>query len=76
MSNLFYEQLEKESKNITLENIARLCKSSEYCSNKCPLYDDAVNVGTCLFNYDPCDWDIKRIKEAIRKEKNNGNAIL
>lgn len=71
MGNLFYEQLEKESEeNTIIEDIKRLCKSSEYCSNKCPLYDDEkINVGTCLFNYDPCDWDIKRIKEAIRKEK-------
>ena len=52
-----------------LDDVSRLCKSSEYCSNKCPLYDDVVNVGVCLFNYDPCDWDVKKIKDAMRKDK-------
>lgn len=37
-------------------------------------YDDDISVGTCLFDYPPCDWDFKRIKEAIeRKMKNDNN---
>lgn len=70
MGNLFYEQLQKQSESdtkIELKDISNLCKEQDICSNKCPFYDDEINVGACFFEYEPSRWDIKRIIEGIER---------
>ena len=54
---------------IILQMINEICCEQDYCSNKCPFYDDDVNVGTCLFSYDACDWDLERIEKTIDDTK-------
>lgn len=48
---------------ITLQIIQKLCCETDKCE-MCPFYDNEV-AGVCLFSYDPCDWDIKRIEKAF-----------
>lgn len=48
---------------ITLHTIQKLCRDTDKCEI-CPFYDDEV-AGVCLFSYDPCDWDMKRIEKAF-----------
>lgn len=72
MGNLFYEQLQKQSEpdtKIELKDISNLCKEQDICSNKCPFYDDSINFPGCLFENEPLFWNVKRIIEAVRKEK-------
>lgn len=52
---------------ITVSIIKDICHNQEYCNNKCPFYDDEINTGSCLFSYDPCDWDIERIEKHFKK---------
>lgn len=54
---------------LTLSIIKDTCQKQELCSNKCPFYDDAVNVGTCILSYDACDWDLERIEKALDDTK-------
>lgn len=48
---------------IILQMIQKLCRDTDKCEI-CPFYDKEV-AGVCLFSYDPCDWDIKRIEEVF-----------
>lgn len=50
---------------LILSIIKDICQKQELCSNKCPFYDDAVNVGACLLLYNACDWDLERIEKAL-----------
>lgn len=43
--------------------INKICNESDTCEI-CPFYDNEV-AGVCLFSYDPCDWDMKRIEKAF-----------
>ena len=50
---------------LILSIIKNTCQKQELCSIKCPFYDDEVNVSSCLFSYDACDWDLERIEKAL-----------
>ena len=48
---------------IILQMMQKICRDTDKCEI-CPFYDKEV-AGVCLFSYDPCDWDIKRIEKAF-----------
>lgn len=50
---------------LILSIIKDTCQKQKFCSNKCPFYDDEINVGVCILSYSACDWDLERIEKAI-----------
>ena len=53
--------------DIIIQERKKYCAGYERCKRSCFFYDNDINVGTCLFNYDPCDWDMERIGGAIEE---------